>query len=292
MSNIRKAMSVLLVFVLSVVFLTSSVFADEKVTSQDIIEAIDEYRVGAITEANINKIKILITDWEGDHSTNDPSLAGTMQTAPDTSLPYLFAKLQQDMSALTKGQVTDTINSIAAEQAQQRQIAELISVFQKTAESLAVGGNYQFSDECKDVYLIWGSDQSIDFTHEYKQLIVDLGILPANHPMVNLGSTNKLDREDFLTLASFAQMRQQQIGLQIQQEMVYLQNFIGQYNSYNSLLQNLNDQSQQALNGLSRGATMQGSGSGMLFTGILIGLAAGVVGSAVFRRMAKKDVSK
>ena len=87
-------------------------------------------------------------------------------------------------------------------------------------------------------------------------------------------------------------MRQQQIGLQIQQEMVYLQNFIGQYNSYNSLLQNLNDQSQQALNGLSRGATMQGSGSGMLFTGILIGLAAGVVGSAVFRRMAKKDVSK
>lgn len=79
---------------------------------------------------------------------------------------------------------------------------------------------------------------------------------------------------------------QESLGNKTQTQMTYLQDFIGQYNSY---LQSASTQVKtagQSLSGISLGQTMLGGegGTGMLVTGLLGGAAAGVVGTLLVTR--------
>lgn len=79
---------------------------------------------------------------------------------------------------------------------------------------------------------------------------------------------------------------QESLGNKTQTQMTFLQDFIGQYNSY---LQSANAQVKtagQSLSSISLGQTMLGGegGTGMLVTGLLGGAAAGVVGTLLVTR--------
>lgn len=87
---------------------------------------------------------------------------------------------------------------------------------------------------------------------------------------------------------------QESLGNKTQTQMTFLQDFIGQYNSY---LQSANAQVKtagQSLSSTSLGQTMLGGegGTGMLVTGLLGGAAAGIVGTLLVTRLQARKAAE
>lgn len=82
---------------------------------------------------------------------------------------------------------------------------------------------------------------------------------------------------------------QENLGSNTQQNMVYIQDFIGQYNSYLQNSLSTVTTSIDTSSSLSKGGTMLGGSMGMLFTGILIGACIGVIAVLVVQKSRKRE---
>lgn len=101
---------------------------------------------------------------------------------------------------------------------------------------------------------------------------------------------NRYDKNGWEIVILALEGYQESLGIQIQQQMVFVQDYMGQYNSY---FQNLNSQISNANNtlvGLSRGQTMLGGGSaGLTVTSVLAGIVMGVCGTLLALRFRKSE---
>jgi hypothetical protein len=164
-------------------------------------------------------------------STNSlTQIMNDIDLGPTQSIQFMFAKLQLAQSQICKNQAESYMKQIEGIQEEQKKCAEMIELARKQQnEAKTNGGTTTMSKEMKDFFtergLSWETTGSDD--------------------------KHKADEWDY-NLKSLTNY-QEQIGNKTQTLMVYLQDFIGQYNSY---LQGANTQianANQTLTSIARG---------------------------------------
>lgn len=195
-------------------------------------------------------------DLDGEEEQNE--LTGSMVGTGDQSIQMLFAQLQLQLAQQNKQQATDRLNAIQAAQEQSRQVSEYINTARQLYSD-AKNGNFKPVPE--DM----------------------LQFLESNSLYIPNNVTTP-DVKEWDAIIQSLENFQERVGSDMQQEMVYIQDFMGQYNQYTSQSSALyNAYSQQ---GLSGSATMLGmGGAGLMVTALVAGLAAGsLVTVLVLRR--------
>ena len=164
-------------------------------------------------------------------STNSlTQIMNDIDLGPTQSIQFMFAKLQLAQSQICKNQAESYMKQIEGIQEEQKKCAEMIELARKQQnEAKTNNGTTTMSKEMKDFFtergLSWETTGSDD--------------------------KHKADEWDY-NLKSLTNY-QEQIGNKTQTLMVYLQDFIGQYNSY---LQGANTQianANQTLTSIARG---------------------------------------
>ena len=164
---------------------------------------------------------------------NDSSLSAIMDTidlGPTGSVQMMFAKLQLAQSEICKAQAEDYMKQIEDIQNEQEECAEMI----EQARAL--------QNEAKT------DNKNTEMPAEMVQYFKDHGLSYDTDGNDNKHSADQWDY-NLKSLTNY----QEQIGNKTQTLMVYLQDFIGQYNSY---LQGANTQisnATQTLTNLARG---------------------------------------
>jgi len=164
---------------------------------------------------------------------------------PTGSVQFMFAKLQLAQSQICKNQAESYMSQIEQIQEEQKECAEMISLArdlqQKIKDLEGVG-----VETIKGERNRWG--HCYPMPQELVDFMDERGLsYPNSDNDYNLG-----DEEWDYTLKSLTNY-QEQIGNKTQTLMVYLQDFIGQYNSY---LQGANTQianANQTLTNIARG---------------------------------------
>lgn len=190
-------------------------------------------------------------------------LMSQIDLGPTASPQILFAQLQIAQAEICKKEAESYMARIESIQCEQEECAEMIDRARELqSEARAKDGTTAMPDDM----LAYFSAHGLSLPEKANVSAYS----PDNWDVV-LGSLT-----DY----------QESIGNNTQTQMVYLQDFIGQYNSY---LQSANAQvktADQTLSSISLGQTMLGGegGTGMLVTGLLGGAAAGVVGTLLVTR--------
>lgn len=185
-------------------------------------------------------------------------------TSPN-SIQYLFAQLQLQQAQIAKEQAQKRIDEIQKQQNTSKQLTELLNELRKFSSTI--------------------ENEPLELTSELKEKLITLDICSETDKIL----TKKLTKSDVDELVEKVEYKQETVGSDTQQNMVYIQDYIGQYNSY---LQNSNAAiaaSVDALSSSSIGGTMLGGSMGMLFTGILIGACIGIVVVLVVQKSRKKE---
>lgn len=177
----------------------------------------------------------------------------------------MFYKLQQQQAQLCKDQAQKYLEEIQKQQDMQQQYTELIYQLREFSYTL--------------------NKEPLLLPDEIKQKLIDLDVCSEADGAL----TKKYTKEDVDSLIEKVELLQENLGINTQQNMVYIQDFIGQYNSY---LQNsiaAVTASTDVPSSLSKGGTMLGGSVGMLFTGILIGACLGVIVVLVVQKSRKRE---
>ena len=171
---------------------------------------------------------------------NDTSLSAIMDTidlGPTGSVQMMFAKLQLAQSEICKAQAESYMNQIEAIQEEQELCANMIEQARKLQNDAKNG-----TGDCS-----WDKKASM-MPQEMADFFNERGL---SYDTTGNDLANNADEWDY-NLKSLTNY-QEQIGNKTQTLMVYLQDFIGQYNSY---LQGANTQianANQTLTNLARG---------------------------------------
>ncbi len=165
--------------------------------------------------------------------TNTSSLSeilNTIDLGPTGSVQMMFAKLQLAQSEICKAQAEDYMNQIESIQDEQELCAKMIEQARELQNEAKTSG---------DVTTM--PDDMVKFFN-------DRGL-----SIESTGNDNKHDSDEWDYNLKSLTNYQEQVGNKTQTLMVYLQDFIGQYNSY---LQGANTQisnANQTLTNLARG---------------------------------------
>ncbi len=181
------------------------------------------------------------------------------QNALEGSMQLLYAKMQLEMSALAREQAIQSTERIAALQQEQRQVAAFLS----SAKQLRLDAE------------TYGNETEIP---------ADMSqYLSANGFANTTGETPWcLSVEEWNLATEVLESRLESVGLETQQQMVLLQNYLGQYNMQQ---QNTN----QLLTSLARGQSMYGNSEvGLALTALVLGLVLGCAMTLVVLKMRKK----
>lgn len=185
-------------------------------------------------------------DLDGEEEQNE--LTGSMVGTGDQSIQMLFAQLQLQLAQQNKQQATDRLNAIQAAQEQSRQVSEYINTARQLKASAKDG-------DAKPV-----PEDMLQF------LKTNSLYIPSNV------STPGGDEWDAIiwSLEAF----REGLDSDMQQQMVFIQDFMGQYNQFSGQYSSMFDS--DALKGMFGSATMLGvGGAGLAVTALVVGLAAG-----------------
>lgn len=182
------------------------------------------------------------------------------------SLNMMFAKLQLAMSETTKNHAIDYMKRIETLQDSQKILSLLCN-------------------DLSQIYNTFGNTSTIALPSDMKITLVEQHVCPNNYPLLMKAEVSK---EDLQCLLQMTQMKLEETGENTQNLMVYLQDYVGQYNSYIETSHQQIAQANQTLASISRGQTMFGEGNSLLFTSILLGAGAGVVGTLLTQKAMKK----
>ena len=165
------------------------------------------------------------------------SIMDAIDLGPTGSVQMMFAKLQLAQSEICKAQATDYMKQIEEIQNEQKECAEMIEQARKLQNDAKTGkGNCPWDKKASMM-----PQEMADYFKKHNLSYDTTGNDLAHNP----------DEWDY-NLKSLTNY-QEQIGNKTQTLMVYLQDFIGQYNSY---LQGANTQvstANQTLTSLARG---------------------------------------
>lgn len=127
-----------------------------------------------------------------------------------TSAQYLFAQLQLELATQNKNAALDKITQVSNEQSQQKALADLINELATLASAARKTGEAQ------------------PISSELLSRLDELGIEYGK----DVAKKKAANKEELDAIILNAQSRQEALGGSIQQEMVYIQDYMGQYNSY------------------------------------------------------------
>ncbi len=251
---------------------------------QNLTDAVENLS-GDSTEEDVEEVLEIFknTDFGSEEDVENEdgsSLAGSMSIdiSNSGSIPYvqqMYAKLQLELANNAKLQAQEQIESIRNKQEEQK----------KAYESLSEARDLQAKAET-------ASDKKSEITAELRNYMNEKNIvLPESTDKTN---KNKYTVEEWNQIVSSLTDYIEQMENSTQQEMVYIQDFMKQYNDYLYDANTAMNGASQSLASLSRGQTMLGGGNtGLMVTGVLAGIIVGIAGTLLvirLRKRQKKDV--
>ncbi len=159
------------------------------------------------------------------------------ELGPTTSLQLMFAKLQLELSETAKSQAMDKMDAISKAQDEQKKVSGLLN----QARQLKADANGGCGD-CP-----W--DEKASMMPQEMKDYMDANGLAYDKTGNDLANNS----EEWDVAITALESRLEELGTNTQQEMVYIQDYMGQYNSY---LQGANTQisnSNQTLTSLAKG---------------------------------------
>ena len=194
------------------------------------------------------------------------------ELGPTTSLQLMFAKLQLELAETAKTQAMDKMDAISQAQDEQKLVSGLLNeARQAQADAKAGVGNDQ---EKTQTYELPKKDANGNVMHDAQGNVVYETVTETvpkgnnatfmSQEMVDYMDANGLaydktannhshSADEWDVAITSLESRLEELGTNTQQEMVYIQDYMGQYNSY---LQGANTQisnSNQTLTSLARG---------------------------------------
>lgn len=179
---------------------------------------------------------------------------------PTGSLQVMFAQLQQEQAEIIKQQAMQQMKETEALQAEQRQVSGYLN----QARSL------QSEAEA--------SDSATAMPGEMQEYMLKNGLAYDT-----TGDDLDMTYEEWDVAISSLESRMEMLGLQTQQMMVNVQEFIGAYNANQQVNGN------QTISSLSRGQSMYGdSSAGLMITTLIVGMVLGCLITVAAEKMMKK----
>ena len=179
---------------------------------------------------------------------------------PTGNLQLMFAQLQQEQAEIIKQQAMQLMEKIDALQAEQRQVSGYLN----QARSL--------QSEAET------SDSATAMPGEIQEYMLKNGLAYDT-----TGDDLNMTYEEWDVAISSLESRMEMLGLQTQQMMVNVQEFIGAYNANQQVNGN------QIISSLSRGQSMYGdSSAGLMITTLIVGMVLGCLITVAAEKMMKK----
>lgn len=179
---------------------------------------------------------------------------------PTGSLQVMFAQLQKEQAEIIKQQAMQQMKETEALQAEQRQVSGYLN----QARSL------QSEAEA--------SDSATAMPGEMQEYMLKNGLAYDT-----TGDDLDMTYEEWDVAISSLESRMEMLGLQTQQMMVNVQEFIGAYNANQQVNGN------QIISSLSRGQSMYGdSSAGLMITTLIVGMVLGCLITVAAEKMMKK----
>ena len=179
---------------------------------------------------------------------------------PTGNLQLMFAQLQQEQAEIIKQQAMQQMKETEALQAEQRQVSGYLD----QARSL------QSEAEA--------SDSATAMPGEMQEYMLKNGLAYDT-----TGDDLNMTYEEWDVAISSLESRMEMLGVQTQQMMVNVQEFIGAYNANQQVNGN------QIISSLSRGQSMYGdSSAGLMITTLIVGMVLGCLITVAAEKMMKK----
>ena len=182
-----------------------------------------------------------------------------------SSSPQLaLAMLQMELAKANKEQALSGIKEIEKQQAEKKEAADFLAA----------------ARECRAAAASTGGET---------EMPADMAAYMDARGLA-YGGDLRLTAKEWDTAIASLEYHMNNVGLDIQQQMVKLQDFMGQYNSYMQGANSAISQSNQILSGLAKGQSMYGDSEvGLAVTGLVVGLVLGcLVTLAVQKSRGKK----
>lgn len=198
---------------------------------------------------------------------SEAALTGSIVDASNAkgNIQLLFAKLQQQQAELAKQQAQQAMDRIVAGQ-----------------EELAETSRYM--NDARVRLNEAGAKGSSKMVQDMRSFLQERGLFPST---LNPGKDSYTESE-WETVNQLLEVYLDQQGSKTQTLMIYIQDYISQYNQYLSGADQQITQSQEALDKLARGQTMLGGSSvGMTVTCVLGGAVLGAVVTLLVLRKRK-----
>ena len=181
------------------------------------------------------------------------------ELGPTTSLQLMFAKLQLELAETAKSQAMDKMDAISKAQDEQKLVSKLLNEARQ-AKADAKNGN---SSDITTTYYTCDKDGKVTGSYtetapkgkDYNPMSNEMVKYMDEHGLAydKTGDDHMHTEEEWDVAITALEGRLEELGTNTQQEMVYIQDYMGQYNSY---LQGANTQisnSNQTLTSLARG---------------------------------------
>jgi len=197
-------------------------------------------------------------------SSANANIAPNLNT--NQSLQLMYAKLQLGMAEASKQQAMDKMDQIAEGQEEQRRVLNFLNDARR------------YQSEAKSTDAETGMPFDMAEYMDANRLSYD-----------TTGDDLLMTAEEWDVAIKSLEHHLEELSMETQQQMVYLQDFMGQYNSY---LQGANTQisnANQTLTNLARGQSMYGNSEvGLAVTGLVLGLVLGCAATLAVQKVRRK----
>ena len=174
----------------------------------------------------------------GAGSSGSVSSVGSLGTS--TSINFIFAKLQMELAATAKVAARGHITQIATANADQKKVADMLQRCRKLQEQAKDSG---------------GCTEMPDDIRKYMDangLTYSLTTKGVDKPTTETADS-KHNKDEWDVAIQSLQAHQETLGTDVQTEMVYVQDFMGQYNSFTQGANSVIQSALQTLTAVSRG---------------------------------------
>lgn len=174
-----------------------------------------------------------MTDAIGSTAVHTVRETSTSELNPTGSVQFMYAMLQMELAQTNKDAALNKIDGIRQQQEASAEITDAINQLRNLRQGLeedddkvSVSGNAQWNEACA-VMDKYGIDHKTD--------------------------DGKVMRTDLDTMIASLEAAQEEVSSDVQQEMVYVQDYMGQYNSYTQGASSAISSANETLKTLARG---------------------------------------
>ena len=171
---------------------------------------------------------------------NSGSVSGVDSLGTCTSVNFIFAKLQMELAAAAKDAALDYIGQVEDAQAEQKEVADMLQRCRELQnQAKANGGCTEMPADIRE--FMDKNELAYDFTTG--------GVEDPTRETAD----SKHNKDEWDVAIQSLQAYQETIGTDIQTLMVYVQDFMGQYNSYTQGANSAIQSGMQTLTSVARG---------------------------------------